>query len=561
MLKRGTRILLLVLVLSLGLGLMLRRPGPAVAAPEPAGVPDLDIILVIDQSDTMFFKNDPLSWRITLAKLFIDLLSVDQSGASHRLGVVMFGNPELAAPLMAIQEPGRREGLKSLLDANNRTLGITDIPAALKIAQMELDMNGRPTATQAIILISDGICQVKSEMDATAIQTCHDDIRQLAIGGSERQRPLFAIALASREQRARQDYAQYPLFWRELAQSTGGLYFEPTNATDQLLNAYMQIIQHLFGLPAEAITVVQVPIQMRFDLTADCQQAVFTAVKYNPGIATRLVRPDGRQLAPGATDSDVQIVSSPNSDVFSVQAPAAGAWMVELDGNGSASVLSMCLEGAGGGDTSPQIPPVAVTTTVAPVDITPTTPASQGIVPTTPGPQDITPTTPTAPNATPTKTPPCGSVDCWVLILIAVVIFGLLSLGGGLAAYWFYSRPNLVGEFEGPGGTLILLRGRGPAYIGSDPKSLVSVLEEGIQPQHAQLRPIGSRKKPQVELRTLRAGDYVQVNGLETAFQILQDGDTIQVGTQLYQYHGPAPILPPLDKPSAGSADSTDWNF
>jgi hypothetical protein len=541
------------------------------------------------------------------------------------------------------------------LDQNNTNLFYTDIYTALQKAKQELKAHGRPGAKQALILISDGKCETNNAMSAAEIKQCNANIDQL-INQSPKY-PLYFIALNG--------FPEYRTFWEGLTAQTNGLHV-PISSADQLLDAYMQVIRHLFGLPEESIAPpVVAPTEVAFDIPAGCQQVIFTAVKYEPNIATFVIRPNnGGEIGTNSTDVDVQVISTTTTDVFSIREPEGGQWKVRLNGQGSASVFNMCREGdlnarllkpdttasypagapleialqvLGPGDKPRSVTGLVGTATLpdkrnvpltftqdanlvylatltdtaqpgaytltfqaptgvngalrtksyqvnlvfVPPTITPTASASPSATasPTaTNQPTDtptITPTdTPTA-SATPTDTPTSTATQSPTPTLTPTptkppiptgVVVGLslsglccliLLVGGGILAWWWFSQPNLIGELEGPGGQSFVLRGRGPVYIGSDPHSLINIIDPGVQPKHAKLRPIGSRKRPQVELRTLNASDYIKVNGLETPFQILQDGDKIQVGSQVFQYHGPAESLP-FDTSTAGS---NDFNF
>src|SRR5689334_750366 len=66
--------------------------------PNPTGISNLDIVLVIDESGSMWETNDPQikaagqvtnpGWRIVGANLLAEWLGVDQSGSRHRLSVI-----------------------------------------------------------------------------------------------------------------------------------------------------------------------------------------------------------------------------------------------------------------------------------------------------------------------------------------------------------------------------------------------------------------------------------------------------------------------------------------
>lgn len=119
----------------------------------------------------------------------------------------------------------------------------------------------------------------------------------------------------------------------------------------------------------------------------------------------------------------------------------------------------------------------------------------------------------------------------------------------------------------------IPLHGRKPVYIGSGPKCAFNIQGETILPKHAELRPIGNRKEAHVELRSLDPTKLVLINGSETVFKILHNGDKIKIGQHEYTYNGPAELdefdqdnpFYPADQPSTQNniPEQTDdnWKF
>jgi hypothetical protein len=61
-------------------------------------VPSLDVIMVIDESETMWNHTDTEGVRVNTVNFFIDMLSSERSGSVHRVGIVAFGTKPTVIP-------------------------------------------------------------------------------------------------------------------------------------------------------------------------------------------------------------------------------------------------------------------------------------------------------------------------------------------------------------------------------------------------------------------------------------------------------------------------------
>ena len=733
---------------------------------ETPTVPNLDIILIIDQSQSMYYRNDPQSWRIVMADLFVDLLGVDQSGASHRLGILLFGDPQKVkwiSQLSDISTPGTRQNIKLSLDTNNKNMGSTWVPDAIRAAQEELDKNGRPNAKKAIVFLSDGYCQINDPPTTEEIELCNREIDLLITRESKPLYPIYTIALTEAAFNIDKRFGIYENLWQQIASQTGALYFKPKKAEGDLLAVYMKIIYHLLNLPSEDLQEpVSVPIEVNFDVPDGLLQIVFSVIKYDKGVITEIIRPDGSIIRPDNLSSDVKLSSSAQTDVYSVLKPVGGKWIVRLSGRGKASILTvrypvrkytvvkilpgvthpwgkpmdirlqivdanqspqtmdtlstqiifpdtnsstlnlspgdqstyyaqlndtlqtgqyiLRISGSKGGgfegkvedeqyvevikapwlkitqpepgQVFPSNQPVEVNAQLmfgdkpfnisgsqntaqvtarlqgetastpdqslvlqsdgtltgalqpvsagdfylhsemvytnqatgesftdvseipiqikgeAPITNTPTpTPTKIATFTPTFTPTVISPThTPTkSPTLTRTPKPPLTDEEKRNRTIAAIsgLVCGigaliLLGLAGGFG-WWWYSKPSLVGMLESTTG-LYPLGGKTAIYIGSDPKAKINIPDLSVLGRHAVLRPIGDRKSPRVEIRSVDPNHPVVVNGYETTFQILQDGDRIQIGNYSYNYSGPSDSLD-FDNLSTGTGTTEKWNF
>jgi hypothetical protein len=68
---------------------------------EHRDVPSLDVIMVVDESETMWNQTDTQGVRVNTVNFFIDMLASEQSGSLHRLGIVAFGTEPAVIPYSA----------------------------------------------------------------------------------------------------------------------------------------------------------------------------------------------------------------------------------------------------------------------------------------------------------------------------------------------------------------------------------------------------------------------------------------------------------------------------
>ena len=105
-------------------------------------VRELDVIVIVDNSASMCCTapiNDPEKERYSMARLFVDLLGVDQSETDYRLGFVFFGTEaELTASLSPIATQADRDLLHQKIDGVRDNVGRSGGCKALEWGCLEL---------------------------------------------------------------------------------------------------------------------------------------------------------------------------------------------------------------------------------------------------------------------------------------------------------------------------------------------------------------------------------------------------------------------------------------
>ncbi len=363
-----SRVFSRVIILGVAVSLLFGSVLPT-AAEEAQPLPNLDIILIIDESGSMWLTNDrPIpaapqngtpqpgwdhpGWRIVMAQMFANVLGVEQSGAHHRLSVVVFGSEaKMASHLADIQDLGAREEFLRSIDANHKNMTWTNIPEALRLAMDEIERAGRsePNVKRAIVVLTDGKHETHDAMSEAETTAANKTITDLAEQRAAGKYSIYTIGFTEAAFRTDPKNQIYKNLLEQVASTTGGLYFEipaPLNRSDQeketqnqkLLDVYMKILFHLWGLPATDVpAAVQSPIDVPVEIDQDMYEAIITIVKYNRDVQTTLIRPDGTAVRP--SDPGIQYASSPLTDSYSISRPAKGTWIVHMTGEGRVIVV------------------------------------------------------------------------------------------------------------------------------------------------------------------------------------------------------------------------------
>ena len=134
----------------------------------------------------------------------------------------------------------------------------------------------------------------------------------------------------------------------------------------------------------------------------------------------------------------------------------------------------------------------------------------------------------------------------------------VFSVTNGTNSIVSAGKPGLVGAVD-VNGVPFALRGKRRLTIGADPRNRVIVQGVGILPRHAEVRPVGNPKRPQVVIRSLDPKNPVIVNGLEVTSHTLENGDTLRIGDQTLTYVGPDRFDDPAQL--GGDDNASNWKF
>jgi len=329
-------------------------------------VPNLDVIMVIDESETMWNHTDTEGVRVNTVNFFIDMLSSERSGSVHRLGIVAFGTEPTVIPYTLLGSQEAAEELKEQYAAVHKSIEphkdeeYTDINKALRAALAMIESERNPNRKPAIILVSDGQPtnpQVSEKKGRDTVVAYLDETRSLleqlgdyqymdSICPSIRGVPLYMVGIGvdKLEESSSPDFiALYREFWQGVSARAGG-YYKEAKKVQEMQGISIYIFSELLCTPATPSLVVHSPQIHEYQVYNSYFQIFFTiSAKENPELEAKVYRPQEDGTAGGAVLSrDEEGVSwqsnSMDYEVWGVRytEPWAGTWRVILEGEGRA---------------------------------------------------------------------------------------------------------------------------------------------------------------------------------------------------------------------------------
>lgn len=356
-----------------------------------------DVILVVDQSNSMFDVTDPAGLRFDAAQLLLAFLGAGDAAAKTRVGIITFGTrPTLLAPPRYLVDDAARARLSQLLTDSAEPLGWTNPATALEMAHDQLTPSH--AGQQAIILLTDGQLDpdpaghLNSQDEAARLQS---QAEALATDGVT----LFVILLSSSNTNG--------LRWEALAlQTPAGRVYQVDDA-DELIDIYHDIALQLTNTrtlgPVIQATVGAAGIQRTLEIPPHWRAMTLVLARTHPDQRVTLLRPDGQVVQPG--DSGIQTTDAGGHElIWTIPQPDPGSWTLRVDGAGPVQVW---LDYQTMGITPSPSPTAATRPTATPSRGGATASAvisSLPLVPTRVATQTATPTPTRTPTPTPTET-------------------------------------------------------------------------------------------------------------------------------------------------------------
>jgi len=329
-------------------------------------VPSLDVIMLIDESETMWNTTDTEGVRVNTVDFFIDMLSSEQSGAVHRLGVIAFGTEPHVIPLTLLDGPLATAVLKEQYAEVHQRIGTqkneqhTDVNKALRAALEMIQQEHDPDRKLAVILVSDGqptAPQVSEKIGRDTVLTYLEETRGLmeqlvdypyedSICPSPRGVPLHMVGIGidKLEESSSPDFvATYGEFWQQASANAGG-YYKQAGKVQEMQGIGTYIFSELLCTPATPSLAVHSTQVLEYHVHESYFQILFTiSGKENPDLTPRIFRPRDDGTAGGiALEKDEDGVTWQSNgidyEVWSIKytEPWTGTWQVVLEGDGRA---------------------------------------------------------------------------------------------------------------------------------------------------------------------------------------------------------------------------------
>lgn len=480
-------VVLVVALIFLALGFLLAEQASAAPLPihasapagqvdAPAPAPLLDIVLVSDQSVSMWdcdgVGSDPELLRVDAVHLFVNYLGADSSNQRFRLGLVHFGGEarELA-PLTSISTEAMR-GQLAQLAADPQPIPWTDPLEALQLARTMLDTTGQPESRRIIVLLTDGEPAWPDDAPLNA-DLYKALLRGLAQTLATEQTALYVVQLTNPNTSCNQRMmAEWQPVWQEVVATAGDGAIQTATRAGDLLPIYHTIVRDLIvrdtGAIAQSQPLVEaqpLPGQEPFTVTvavdAPLTSMTLVILKEQPETQVALFSPLG---AVARSDAAVTVTGDGGKqEVWRLTTPQQGVWQIVLQGQGAVTVWQdrvMPLPTPTPTHTptvtptpSPTITPAltatptSTPTATATPTATPTVTASATPAPTATATNTATATPTPSPTITPTPAPPVttqqNQASWWSFLLGGGFVMGVAAVGGGIAAS---RRARLSGE-------------------------------------------------------------------------------------------------------------------
>lgn len=314
-----------------------QSPPPTVPLQPQPKLKDVDAILVIDNSGSMFGytcrnrepigANDAEGLRIQGAEIIIGALAADLKPRETKLGIVTFGNDaRLVRELTQLdnEDATVRSGLVAAIQ-NPQCQGETNIVAAMRAAQGELrSQRANPNNIPAIIFLTDGTPTVGGGEDE--ISRLLDELGDVR---------FFTIILGQSP-----NLDQFKRFWQQQAAEHQHVSVYELNSNDEIPALYKQIAADLNNTP-DLVNVPTLPpgATVQVPIPANVQQAVLTVLKPSASVQMRVQDPDGNDLQQLPPSRFRALSQNSSVEVLVVERPAAGDWTVRAPGGETLIVL------------------------------------------------------------------------------------------------------------------------------------------------------------------------------------------------------------------------------
>ena len=341
----------------------------------------LDIVLLIDQSPSMFKLSDPgevdknedgtpkrenghlvyksLPIRQVAAQYFVDYLHVDQiPGVENRIGIIYFGGTaKVVAPLTKVVTDRDVKRLQDLLGEPPEPINWTDTNAAFEAAYKELFESSRsdPNREHVIVFLTDGHPQIaypwpiedSTREDGTPLEgkrSYYLRHKRIMERFKEKGVKLYTIIIArtgyvdwkdqdlQNPKMASLGLKDFVNLWQQAAAVTGGEYFRVSVDKNGTLNK-SDLFPIYHAILAKMLNVSPIHRQQG-DITSEdqtipipvgeCRTLLVTVMKGSVSTQVTLMDPSNHPIPPAILREDYLI--------YKIKDPTTGNWWLRFRG-------------------------------------------------------------------------------------------------------------------------------------------------------------------------------------------------------------------------------------
>lgn len=348
--KTGYHLIVAMLLIFLMMGNVL----PSATSAQEPGVPEtIDLVLVIDNSDSLsgvpeHTATDPFNLRIATTRALIDVASTDFDASRVRVGVIAFGSETVRQTEKGLTKASEIARARDV--AKPARQGNTVIATAFKEAYLMLEQGGSYTGTHnsAVIFMTDGRPYDGKATTPEDFKKLFDDAQPWIDKLAAKKTPVYIAAFNPDADAPVIDLQR----WQAFARTTGGDFYAVKNIDEAaaLFDRIMSVL--IFGREPDWILSGQrirptERISQRFTIDAFLDRATIIAVHANlekrSYIEARLFGPDGnggeleircgQENIAAAREVRCRGLEQEDTDtVWMLIQPQPGTWRVEFIG-------------------------------------------------------------------------------------------------------------------------------------------------------------------------------------------------------------------------------------
>lgn len=264
-----------------------------------------DVRLLIDISGSMK-KNDPNNLRVPALQLVTNLLP-----SGSEAGVWAFGRyVNMMVPLATVDENWQKKATATAKKINSAGL-YTNIGGVLEKASYGWT---RPDSSEkrSLILLTDGMVDISK--DAKVNQKEREKILNTIL-------PKLIKANVSIHTIALSKNADHELL-KTLSTQTDGWY-QAVESAEELQKVFLKIFEQSAERDSLPLT------DNRFNVDASIEEMTILVFKEGPLDQTKLIRPDGQEIASATNDGGVRWFTTAGYDLITVKKPPTGEWGID----------------------------------------------------------------------------------------------------------------------------------------------------------------------------------------------------------------------------------------